>query len=198
MQKCIENLEKNGFSVVVVENAKEALEYAKTRIVDGLSIGLGGSTTVAQIGLLEYLASLKNITLYNQYEKGIDKDENIKRRRMGLISDLYITGSNAITEDGELVNVDGSGNRVAAQIFGPKSVLLFVGQNKIVKDFEAAKKRLWDIAIPKNAERSNKVATTHKKERHFTPENISNKFSYINHDDEGRTTIVLIKEDLGF
>ncbi|CZE45933.1 lactate utilization protein [Campylobacter geochelonis] len=198
MQEYIQNLEKNGFSVVVVEDKKEALEFAKSMIKAGMSVGLGGSTTVEEIGLLEYLTSLDDITLYNQYEKGIDKEENTKRRRMGLVSDIYITSSNAITQNGELVNADGSGNRVAAQIFGPKNVLLVVGQNKLVKDEQEARRRILEVAAVKNVERLNQVAMSHKKERKFTVDNISSKFSLIRRDEPGRTTIVLVKEDLGF
>ncbi|PSM52220.1 DUF162 domain-containing protein [Campylobacter blaseri] len=198
MQKCIENLTKNGFEVVVVESSKEALEYAKKVIFKDAVVGLGGSITVKQIGLLDYLVDLKDIKLLNQYEKGISSEENSKRRREGLLADIYITSTNAITKNGELLNADGSGNRVAAQIFGPKKVLLFAGVNKIVDNFEDAIKRINEVAIPKNIERINKAAKEHGKEGKYNAQNIANKFSYINGDDKGRTTIVLIKEELGF
>lgn len=197
MNECIKNLEKNGFSVIVLEDKQKALEFAKTQIKDGLKIGLGGSTTVAQIGLLDYLVSLKNITLFNQYEKGISHEENIRRRKEGILSDLYICSVNAMTKKGELLNVDGSGNRVAAQIFGPKKLLLFVGINKIVDDIHEAIKRIQEVAIPKNLERLNKVAASYGKEL-YTKDTIANKYSFINGDDEKRTTIVLIKEELGY
>ncbi len=103
------------------------MDIAKTYIKDGLKIGLGGSTTVAQIGLLKYLVDYENINLCNQYESGISMEENLKRRREGILSDIYITGCNAITKKGELVNADGSGNRVAAQIFGPKKYFFLLG-----------------------------------------------------------------------
>ena len=125
---------KHGMDVICVSNKEEALNLAKSFIKPGMSIGLGGSTTVAQIGLLDYVCSLKDITLFNQYEKGISMEENTKRRREGMLSDLYICGTNALTKTGELVNADGSGNRVAAQIFGPHKVLIVVGKNKIVEN----------------------------------------------------------------
>ena len=123
---------KHGIELVCVKDKVQALEWAKKMIEPKMTIGLGGSTTVAQIGLLEYLTSLSNITLFNQYEKGISMEENTNRRRQGLLSDLYICGTNALTRNGELINADGSGNRVAAQIFGPKKVLIVTGRNKIV------------------------------------------------------------------
>jgi len=198
VQNTISNLEKNGFEVLHVKNSNEALEIAKKYIKDGLKIGLGGSTTVAQIGLLDYLIQRENINLCNQYESGIDMAENLNRRREGILSDLYITGCNAITKKGELVNADGSGNRVAAQIFGPKKVLLFVGVNKIVDDIHAGFKRIREVAAVKNIDRMNKKAIEMGKTPQYNADNIGNKFAFINGDEKGRTTIILIDEELGY
>jgi len=198
MQNTIKNLEKNGFEVLHVKDSKEALHVAKAYIKDGLKIGLGGSTTVVEIGLLEYLLNHKNISLINHNEAGIDMQENLKRRRESMLSDLYIASSNAITQNGELVNVDGSGNRVASQIFGPKKVLLLVGKNKIVEDINAGFERIKNVAAVKNIDRMNKKAISMGKEPHFNGDNIANKFSFINGDEKGRTTIILIDEELGY
>lgn len=198
MHKLIENLEKNGFEVIEVKNAQEALHVSKEFIKDGMRVGLGGSTTVAQVGLLEYITKRENITLFNQYEAGIDMAENMRRRREGILSDLYITGCNAITQNGELVNADGSGNRVAAQIFGPKKVLLLVGKNKIVDTLEAGFERIMSVAAVKNIERMNSKALEMGKEPRYNLDNIGNKFAYINGDEKGRTTIILIDEELGY
>jgi len=198
MQNTISNLEKNGFEVLHVKSSKEALHVAKSYIKDGLSIGLGGSTTVAQTGLLDYLLEHKNISLINHNEDGIDMEENLKRRREGMLSDLYITSCNAVTKDGELVNADGSGNRVASQIFGPKKVLLLIGKNKIVENLHAGFERIKNVAAPKNIERMNKKAISMGKEPRFNADNIANKFTFINGDEKGRTTIILIDEELGY
>ena len=189
---------KHGIELVYVQNKEEALKWAKAIIKPEMSIGLGGSVTVEQIGLLEYLVSLKTITLFNQYEKGISMQENVQRRREGLLSDLYICGTNALTRDGKLINADGSGNRVAAQIFGPKKVLVVAGRNKIVANEEEGIKRIMEIAAPKNIERINNAAKAMGKEPRYTMENIANKWTCINSDEQGRTTILLINEDLGF
>lgn len=189
---------KHGMDVICVSNKEEALSVAMSFIKPGMTIGLGGSTSVAQIGLLDYLTSLKDITLFNQYEKGISMEENLNRRRAGLLSDLYVTGTNALTKHGELVNADGSGNRVAAQMFGPKKVLIVAGRNKIVDTVEDGFKRIQEVAAPKNVERMNNVAISMGKEPRHTMDNIGNKFGYINGDVEGRTTIILVDEDLGF
>ena len=193
-----EAFKKNGMEVIPVATKEEALALAKTFIRPGMSIGLGGSTSVAQIGLLEYVTSLSDITLFNQYEKGISMEENARRRREGMLSDLYICGTNALTKAGELINADGSGNRVAAQIFGPKKVLIVTGRNKIVENVEEGFKRIIEIAAPKNIERMNNTALAMGKEPRHNMNNIGNKWAYIDGDVEGRTTIILVDEDLGF
>ena len=113
LQKTKESLEKNGFEVIVVKHGWQALDFAKKFITEGQSIGLGGSVTVDQIGLLCYIDSLsamKKNQVFNQYENGISTEENVERRRQGMLADIYVTGCNAITKDGELLNADGDGN----------------------------------------------------------------------------------------
>ena len=193
-----EAFKKHGMEVIPVATKEEALALAKTFIKSGMSIGLGGSTSVAQIGLLEYVTSLSDITLFNQYEKGISMEENTRRRREGMLSDLYICGTNALTKTGELINADGSGNRVAAQMFGAKKVLIVTGRNKIVETVEEGFKRIMEIAAPKNIERMNNTAIAMGKEPRHNMDNIGNKWAYIDGDVEGRTTIILVDEDLGF
>ncbi|MBE0492505.1 MAG: lactate utilization protein [Sulfurospirillum sp.] len=198
MSKLIENLEKNGFEVIEVATKEEALEVSKTFVKEGMRVGLGGSTTVLQVGLLDFVINHKGITLFNQYETGISMQENTKRRREGMLSDLFICSSNAISENGELINADGSGNRVAAQIFGPKKVLILVGKNKIVKNIQEGFERIKTVAAAKNIERMNAKAIEMGKEPHYNQDNIGNKFTYINGDEKGRTTIILIDEELGY
>ncbi len=181
-----------------MQTSSEALELAKTFFADISTIGLGGSTSVAQIGLLNYILKRKDLTVSNQYEQGIDMQENLNRRREGLLADLYVTGCNAITENGELVNADGSGNRVAAQIFGPKKVLLIVGKNKIVPTLKDGFDRITNIAAVKNINRMNNKAKEMGKEPKYNQENIANKFAYINGDIKGRTHIIIVNEELGF
>lgn len=189
---------KHGFELICVPNQEEALSVAMSFIKPHMSIGFGGSTTVKQIGLYDHVTSRKDITLYNQYEAGISMDENVDRRRKGLISDLYICGTNALTKNGELVNADGSGNRVAAQIFGPKKVLIIAGINKLVENVEEGFNRIRDVASPKNIERMNNIAISMGKEPRHNMSNIGKKFAYINGDEEGRTTIILVDEALGY
>ena len=198
MQTLIDTLQKCGYNVHFVPTKEEALTLAKSLIQKGMSVGLGGSTTVKEIGLLDELINKDDITLFNQYEQGISMEENTKRRREGMLTDLYVTGTNAITKNGELVNADGSGNRVAAMIFGPKKVLVIAGVNKIVDSLEDGFKRLMDVAAVKNVDRMNKISIARGKEPRHNLDNIANKFTYIKADEQDRITIILVNETLGY
>lgn len=198
MQTLIETLKECGYKAYFVETKEEALELSKNMLIPGMSIGLGGSTTIKEIGLLDNLVLRDDIILFNQYEKGISTEENTKRRREGMLTDLYITGTNAITKDGKLVNADGSGNRVAALIFGPKKVLIVVGVNKIVETLEDGFKRLMEVAATKNVDRMNNIAKSMGKVPRHNLDNIANKFTYIKADEQDRITIILVNEELGY
>lgn len=198
MQELINTLKSCGYDPHFVQTKEEAFELAKTFIKSGMSIGFGGSVTVGQIGLLDYLTNKKDVTLYNQYEAGITMDENIERRRQGLVSDIFVTGINALTRDGKIVNADGSGNRVAAFCYGPKKILAIVGVNKIVENLEAGFKRVMEVAAVKNIERMNTKAIDMGKEPRHNLDNIANKFTWVKADDKDRITIILINEELGY
>ena len=199
MKEFIEVLKSCGYDANFVKTKEEAFELAKTYIKPNMSVGLGGSVSVSEIGLLDYLLNNKEITVHNQYEAGISMDENIERRRKGLISDIFVTSTNAITKAGELVNADGSGNRVAAFSYGPKHVLLVVGVNKIVDSVDAGFKRVMEVAATKNIERMNNKAIELGKEPKYNHENIANKFSWMKADDiKGRIIIILVDEELGY
>jgi hypothetical protein len=174
------------------------LRKAKEYIKSGLSVGLGGSVSIEEIGLLEYLISRKDIILNNQYENGISKEENTARRKKGIVADIYVTSTNALTEDGVLINCDGEGNRIAGQIFGSSKLLIIAGINKIVKDINEGFERIKNIAAVKNAERLNKKALSFGKQINATAESISSKYGIIEKDTPGRITIILVNEILGY
>ena len=198
MQQLIKTLENCGYKVHFVETKEEAFKLSSSMIKSGMSVGLGGSTTVKEIGLLDDLISRDDITLFNQYEKGITMEENTSRRRNGMLTDIYVSGTNAITKDGKLVNADGSGNRVAALIFGPKKVLIVAGVNKIVDTLEDGFKRLMEVAATKNVDRMNNLAKINGKEPRHNLDNIANKFTYIKADVQDRINIILVNENLGY
>ncbi|MCT7537070.1 lactate utilization protein [Aliarcobacter butzleri] len=199
MKEFLAVLKSCGYDAYFVKDKAEALSLAKSYIKPNMSVGLGGSESVKEIGLLDFLLENKEITLHNQYEAGISMEENIKRRKQGLISDIFVTSTNAITKDGKLVNADGSGNRVAALSYGPTNVLLIVGINKIVDSLEDGFKRVMEVAATKNIGRMNKKAISFGKEPKYNLDNIARKFSWIKADDEiGRIIIILVDEELGY
>lgn len=151
----VEALIKNNFSGFYAESKGEAIAHILEEIKKGETIGIGGSRTTIELGLESLLEELGH-TIYNHNKNGLSKNESLDIRRKELTSDVFITSANAITLDGQIVNTDGSGNRVAAMIFGPKKVIVIAGINKIVKDVLAAKTRIEQIAAPINAKRLNR------------------------------------------
>lgn len=165
------------------------------------TVGLGGSVTVQQIGLLDALAK-GEYAVFNQYEEGIPKEENQRRRRAGLTAQYYVTGVNAISEDGELFFLDGMGNRVAAVSYGPEKVILVAGTNKICRDEPAAWERIRKKAAPVNAKRfgaPTPCAQTGVCEDCGSDRRICNIYVKIHRAfTPGRITLFLIDEALGF
>lgn len=153
-RKTMERLRKNGFEAIYFDSRNEAVQEILNRIPLDAKVGLGGSVTVRELGLPEMLLSRGN-TVYDHWVKGLRPDELQQVRRSHLVCDAFITSSNAITLDGKLVNIDHSGNRVAAMIFGPKSIIVVAGVNKIVKDVEAGLERIRNYASPLNTHRRN-------------------------------------------
>lgn len=145
-------LEKNNMKTYIVKDKEEALKTVEMLIPKGATIGLGGSVTLNEIGVNE-LVSGADYKLFNRYDKNLTPDERNEKMRKSLTADVFLSSSNAVTEKGELVNVDGNSNRVAAILYGPKEVIIVVGANKIVADVNEGIKRVKTIAAPKNTKR---------------------------------------------
>ncbi len=154
-QLAIKALKANDFDALYVDNREEALEKAISFIQKNDTVGIGGSVTIREVGLLEALEKQGN-TIFAHWEKASTLQEKITIRKDALTSDVYLTSSNAITLDGQLVNIDGTGNRVAAMAFGPKKVLIIAGANKLVDTVDEAFSRIRNIAAPLNGKRLKK------------------------------------------
>ncbi len=152
ISKVAENLTKNNMQAFVVDTKDEILPLLKTLLPSGASVGVGGSVTLDEIGVIPFLRE-GDYAFFDRYAEGLTRPEAVEIMRKALLADAFITSSNAITEKGELYNVDGNGNRVAALCFGPKEVIVIAGANKIVKDLKAAEERVKTIAAPKNCAR---------------------------------------------
>ena len=147
----ISNLEKRQIAGYYASDRAEALKTLLSLIPDGSAVGYGGSMSLADIGAFEALSSGKYDLIVRENAKTPEEFEELFRRI--LFCDVFLMSSNAVTVDGQLVNVDGRGNRVAFLTYGPKSVILVCGINKVVADVDAALKRIKTLAAPMNAVR---------------------------------------------
>jgi hypothetical protein len=151
-EKIVKALEKNLFTATYVQNREAATAKLLELIPTSATIGFGGSVTLAQLGIIAKLEERGNPVL-NYMKPGLSPEEMRAIRRQHLLSDVFLSGTNAVTLDGKLVNVDATGNRVAAMLFGPEKVIIVVGINKIVCDVAEAENRVKLWASPPNNKR---------------------------------------------
>lgn len=150
--KVVEALLKNNFAAEYAATKDEARRRLLELIPQSGSVGIGGSVTLNQLNIFDDLSQRGNVLL-NHTLPSLSPEEKMDIRRKQLTCDCFLTSANALTLDGKIVNVDGTGNRVAAMIFGPKQVIIVAGVNKIVKDVDAALERIEMLAAPLNNKR---------------------------------------------
>ncbi len=197
-------LEANNFEVYQAANSEEAKKIVVEEIMPRLnakSVSWGGSMTFVSTGLYHSLKDDTNLDIIDTSIQSITPEEKLERRRQSLLVDLFFTGTNAVTEDGVLVNLDMFGNRVAAITFGPKNVVIFLGRNKITSDLDAAMHRIKDYAAPANAMRLDMktpcTKTSYCEECKGT-NRICNSWTITEKSfPKGRIKVILINEDLG-
>jgi L-lactate utilization protein LutB len=151
VQRTSKALESNGFKTVYAPTKSDALKEALKLIPQEAKVGIGGSVTAREIGLVEELRK-RGSNVLETWRK-LSPEEDLSIRRGHLTCDVFVSSSNAVTEDGKLVNADGTGNRVAAMIFGPPRVVVIAGVNKIVRDVHEAMARIRSVATPMNVRR---------------------------------------------
>lgn len=197
-------LESNNFKVYLAEDGDEAREVMEKEIIPGIapkSVSWGGSMTFKETGAFESLRKSSDYEILDTYDQTLSPEEMVERRRQALLVDLFITGTNAVTETGMLVNLDMIGNRVGAMTFGARNVIIVVGRNKIVPDLEEAMFRIKNYVAPANAMRLNKktpCVTTGYCEDCKTPDRICNVWTIMEKSfPKDRVKVVLINRDLG-
>ncbi|MDP6458860.1 MAG: lactate utilization protein [Candidatus Bathyarchaeota archaeon] len=206
ISRTMENLKKHNINCFFVKDEREAREKVLELVEPGASVGMGGSMSVHSISVVPELE--KRNTMFNPYDREgkVDKSKNQTAiRRMGLVADYFLTGTNSITEDGYIVNTDGMGNRVGAISFGPKKLILVAGVNKLVPDVHGALERIRTIAAPLNGKRHSwddiPCATTNDPDciLCISPHRQCNS-TLITHNsrDPERINIVLVDKDLGY
>lgn len=197
----IKALRSRHFDAWYCATKEQALEKALELIDEGATVGWGGATTAAQMGLLAAVSTEK----YRAIDRDLCKtpEEREQAMRDCLSADVFITGANAISMDGEMVNIDGMGNRVAAIIYGPKTVLVVAGMNKVAENLEAAVERARTVAAPTNQQRfllkGNPCTVTGTCSDCVSPDCICNQIVITRHcRPAGRIKFILIGEELGF
>ena len=199
------NLEKNRFKVFIAPNAKAAKEIAINDIIPELDIktvSWGGSMSFVATGLFHELKDNPDLEVLNTFNQKLTPEQMLELRRQSLMVDLFVTGTNAVTHDGHLVNLDMVGNRVAAIMWGPKHVLLIIGRNKICEDLEEAMLRIKNYAAvvnTMNLDKKTPCVKTGTCQDCSSPDRICNYWtitekSFI----KERIKIILVNEDLGF
>lgn len=155
IERLIKNLEKNQMKGTFLKDREALQEYMNQQIPDEVKVAVGGSQTLFEIGVIEYLRT-RNVTFFDRYEEGLSVEGRKEVFRNSFFADFYFTSTNAITVEGHLYNIDHVGNRVAAMLFGPDKVFVIIGLNKIVDSEEEAMGRIRSIAAPANNVRLNR------------------------------------------
>ena len=187
------NLEARGFSVRVFSTGAEAAAYLDG-VIDGVKVGFGGSVTLEQLGLFDLLS--RHNEVHWHWKNGPTE------RRAAMDAEVYLASANGLAESGDLINIDGSGNRLAGTLFGPKRVYYVIGRNKLAPTFEEALFRARNIAGPKNAKRLGMdTPCAVKGDRCYncsSPQRICRGLMVLWRPMTGmETEIVLVDEDLG-
>lgn len=152
IENTIKNLEKNNIEALYVESKEDVVPLIEKLVPQGSTVAVGGSVSLDESGVLSHLRSGR-YEFFDRYAQGLSREEVMEVYRKSFGVDAYFCSSNAVTEEGELYNVDGNANRISAIAFGPKTVIMIVGVNKIVKNIDEAVKRVKTIAAPKNCRR---------------------------------------------
>ncbi|HVP36627.1 MAG TPA: lactate utilization protein [Terriglobales bacterium] len=202
--KVLQSLKRNNIEAYYCRTGDEAREKIQGLIPEGSSVGLAGSVTLKEVGILDGLMKGK-YKLYNQYVSNLSQEESLRIRREGVDADYFLSGTNAVTLNGELINISGMGNKIAGLTYG-KKVVIVCGVNKIVKDVQEGIDRTRNLSAPMNAKRLD--FKTPCRETGFCDydlcrgpefERMCNQLLVIEGEREkGRITVILIGEELGF
>lgn len=197
----MKNLEKRHFQCHYCKTAQEAVAFASELVPAGSTVSFGGSMTFSDSGMADALKQRSDITLLDRSQAG--SPEEVKEiYHKSLNADYYFMSSNAITSEGELVNIDGTGNRLAALIYGPEHVIILAGMNKVCPTLGDAISRVKNVASPKNASRLNRntpCASTGLCGNCLSPDCIcSHTVITRKSAPEKRIKVILIGESLGY
>ena len=199
-EQLVKALKSRNMEAYLVDTKEDALKKALELIPEGSSIGWGGSASIEEIGLKSAVKN-GNYAVIDR-EQSSSKEEAEKLMRAIFFCDYFLASSNAVSEDGILVNIDGNSNRVAALCYGPKHVVMIIGMNKVVKSVEDAMSRARNTAAPLNAQRFD-IDTPCKKTGCCydckKPDTVCCQILITRYSSHvGRIKVILVEEDLGF
>lgn len=201
IKRTIEEFSKNNINGYHAKDKKDVINIIEGILKEGDKVCFGGSMTLFETGVIEFLRS-GNYNLLDRNKEGLTKEEVLSIYKEAFTSDVYFTSSNAITEDGLLYNVDGNGNRVAAMLYGPEKVIVIVGVNKIVKNLEEAINRNKYIAAPANAKRLGRNTPCAKVGYCMdcqSAERICNEYTVIKRQNRNdRMYVIIVEEEFGY
>lgn len=204
ISRTAEALAKNNFQVFRAGSPAQAGRIILEDVVPALRpqvVSYGDSMTLLETGVLDAFRADGSITFIDTFEPGVERERILQRRRQALLSDLFLTGSNAVTTDGRLVNLDMVGNRVGGIVYGPRHVIITVGASKIVDGLEGAMERIKTVAAPKNAARHQAKTPCAKTGQCLEcrgPERICNVWTITEKSwPKGRISVVLIDGEHG-
>lgn len=202
-KKTVKKLLEKKFDAMYVNSLQQAKDEVLKYIEKGSSVAMGGSVTLNEMNMINIIRN-GEYKFFDRFDPNLTFKEEVELYRQGMLADYFITSTNAITENGELVNIDCTGNRSASMIFGPKKVIIVAGFNKIVENLDEALKRLKKIA-PMNCKRL--------KGHNVTPcvqtgqctdcdikQRMCNYISIVEYGGkfDGRFKVIIVGEEIGF
>ena len=198
--KVIKNLARRNIEAVYCPTAREAVEKVLEMIPQGSSITWGGSMSIRDIGIPAALADAGKYEVYDR-DKAPDRAAATEIYLKAFTCDYYLSSANAITEDGVIVNIDGTGNRVAAITFGPRNVIFIIGMNKLTQDTGSALARARSLAAPVNTARFD-IQTPCKLDgvchNCLSDDSICNYIHFLRHSPKGKHKVILVGESIGY
>ncbi len=202
--RIIEKMRLHNIHGFFFREPEQAFDKIGELISRGSTVGLGGSVTLEESGVLEELRKM-DIELYDRYREGLSWEEVAKLRDLSLTADVFLSSTNALTRDGVLVNADGIGNRVSSQIFGPQKVIILTGTNKLVDNVEDGISRIHKYVAPKNARRLGIDSYCARNEEcneeacYSSQKRLCNKYTIIRGDwQPGRLHVIMVDREWGF
>lgn len=197
----IKAFEKNNISCMIVKDKEELHHYLKNILISQKKVAVGGSVTLSRLGIIDLIKEC-DVQFIDRYENGLTNEQVFERLREGLLSDVFLTSTNALTMDGCLYNVDGRGNRVSAMIFGPREVYVIAGINKIFSNEQEAITHIREYSAPANALRLNKKTPCTKLGRCqdcLSEERICSSYVKLGYQGQkNRIHVIIVEENIGY